>query len=248
MHNLLLIIEDDILFYPQFVARLIQQSPMPVVGIIIARAAAKHNRYRHALKTIRYFKIAELLKLLVWHARAMASGNSVAHVAQKRTIPAIIAKGSVNTPEIIAWVKERNPDVIFSASPLIVGTQLLAMAPLAVNMHFSLLPAYKGIMPLFHAMAHEETMAGISLHEMTEKIDEGALVYQRPVALDYNRSLMDNYRNFFGLAVECVIAFLNDVKNGNRTMPTPSGQAPSYFRHPDADAWKQFRTRRVPFI
>jgi hypothetical protein len=247
-HKLVLIIEDDILFYPAFLERLLAHSPVPIGGLIIARPAMKHNRYRHALKQLRHFRISELLKLLELHVRRYVSGRTLAAVAKKHGIPSVVAHGSVNTPEMVAWVEAMQPSMLFSASPLIVGKRLLAVVPHAINMHFSMLPAYKGIMPLFHAMAAGEKTSGISLHAMIEKIDEGEVLYQREVPLRYDQSLMANYQNFFDLAPECVISLLGTLQQGVKPAAPASGKASSYFRHPDAMAWQQFRTQNVPFI
>ncbi len=244
-HRLLLLIEDDVLFYPRFVTRLLALSPIPIIGIVIARPKLKHNRYLRALKTIRYFRMMELFKLL---SLRLKSRETIAQIAAKHSIPSIVAQGSVNTPEIVAWLNALAPTIIFSASPLIVGHQLLASVRHAVNMHFSMLPAYKGIMPLFHAMVAGEEMSGISLHAMTEKIDEGLILHQTPVPLRYDQSLIANYQTFFDLAPQCVISVLQNLQYGVTASPPPSGKAPSYFRHPDDAAWKAFRARKLLFI
>lgn len=243
----MLIIEDDMLFYPAFVRQVMAQSPIAVVGLVVARARLKHNRYLHTLKRLRYFRPVEIVKLLWWHLSLMGT-PSIAQIAQAQNIPVITAHGSVNTPEMLAWIDDKQPTVLFSASPLIVGKSLLASVRLAVNMHFSKLPAYKGIMPVFHTMAHGEKEGAISLHEMTEKIDEGAVLYQHPVPLDYQKSLIENYKIFFAKAGDCVIEFLTQVKQEEKVAAIETTGEPSYFKHPDANDWQRFRAQQVPFI
>jgi folate-dependent phosphoribosylglycinamide formyltransferase PurN len=249
--RIVLIIEDDVMFYPRFVARLIDRLEYEVVGIVIAKAAAKHNRTYHLLKKIRYFTFRELVKLF-WRRAALqlrillrAPDATLAGIARKRGIPCLHVAGKANTPEVIAWLAARAPDVILSASPLILGEQILAIPKVAINMHFSLLPAYKGIMPIFHAMADGEKTSGISLHAMTKEIDAGKILYQREVALDYSRTLFENYLRFFDLAVECVAECLKNMETGANI---PGDRPTSYFGHPDHAAWQRFRSRNVAFI
>lgn len=260
MNSAVLIIEDDVFFYPRFVDRLIAASPLPVAGLIIARPALRYNRSFHLFKKLRCFRFAELVRLALRYAHIVLSdwgcrllGKSSVYtlqgVARKHQIPFMLAQGNANTPEIVAWVKEKSPLVIFSASPLILRPELLSIPRLSVNLHFSILPAYKGIMPVFYAMAHGEKESGISLHEMTAKIDEGRVLYQTRLALDYQRPLIGNYEMFFAKAVDCVVDCFSSILQGRHMeiAHDPAIRA-SYFRYPDQAAWELFRTRNVPFI
>ncbi|MGL1180871.1 formyltransferase family protein, partial [Vibrio parahaemolyticus] len=51
----------------------------------------------------------------------------------------------------------------------------------AYNMHGSLLPKYRGRVPINWAVLHGETETGATLHEMTVKPDAGAIVAQTAV-------------------------------------------------------------------
>ncbi len=58
--------------------------------------------------------------------------------------------------------------------------ELLALAARgAYNMHGSLLPKYRGRVPVNWAVLHGETETGATLHEMAAKPDAGAIVAQR---------------------------------------------------------------------
>ena len=51
------------------------------------------------------------------------------------------------------------------------------------NIHFSLLPAYKGPAPLFWQLINGENQTGISIHRMINKPDAGLVLLQVPVAI-----------------------------------------------------------------
>jgi methionyl-tRNA formyltransferase len=61
---------------------------------------------------------------------------------------------------------------------------LLQLAPRgAFNMHGSLLPKYRGRVPINWAVLHGETETGATLHEMVAKPDAGAIVAQTAVPI-----------------------------------------------------------------
>lgn len=66
----------------------------------------------------------------------------------------------------------------------ILPKQLLECVPLGFfNIHFSLLPTYKGPTPLFWQIKNGEKQTGISIHRMIDKPDAGLVVLQVPIAI-----------------------------------------------------------------
>lgn len=66
----------------------------------------------------------------------------------------------------------------------ILPKQLLECVPFGFfNIHFSLLPAYKGPTPLFWQIKNGEKQTGISIHRMIDKPDAGLVVLQVPIAI-----------------------------------------------------------------
>ncbi len=55
-----------------------------------------------------------------------------------------------------------------------IKTCVLAQVPM-VNMHFSLLPRWRGAAPVERAILHGDEMSGVCLMEITEKLDEGGI-------------------------------------------------------------------------
>jgi methionyl-tRNA formyltransferase len=51
------------------------------------------------------------------------------------------------------------------------------------NIHFSLLPAYRGPAPLFWQLKNGEKQTGISIHRMSNKPDAGPVVLQLPIPI-----------------------------------------------------------------
>src|SRR3989475_12199308 len=67
---------------------------------------------------------------------------------------------------------------------MMLGAALLAIPRRgAFNMHGSLLPKYRGRVPVNWAIIHGETETGATLHEMVEKPDAGRIVDREAVAI-----------------------------------------------------------------
>jgi len=110
--------------------------------------------------------------------------DSVAALAAEHQIPTITPDDPA-APEVFAAVQAARPDFIFSFYYRhMLPVELLALAPAgAYNMHGSLLPKYRGRVPVNWAVLHGETQTGASLHEMAAKPDAGALIGQTSVPI-----------------------------------------------------------------
>lgn len=90
-----------------------------------------------------------------------------------------------NTPELITQIAEIKPDFIFSFYYRnMLSASILELAKQgAYNLHGSLLPKYRGRVPVNWAVLHGETETGATLHEMTIKPDAGAIIAQTAVPI-----------------------------------------------------------------
>ena len=110
--------------------------------------------------------------------------ESVEKLAVANNLPVQIPDDP-NTAEFISRIAELNADFLFSFYyRLMLKPQLLAtVARGAYNMHGSLLPKYRGRVPINWAIIKGESETGATLHEMVAKPDAGRIVAQEPVAI-----------------------------------------------------------------
>ncbi len=110
--------------------------------------------------------------------------RSVAKLAKKYDIP-VHTPESVNTPDWTERIRSWGPELIFSfyyrnmISEDILGIPRLG----AFNMHGSLLPKYRGRVPINWAVLHGEKETGVTLHHMVKSADAGDIVDQEPVPI-----------------------------------------------------------------
>lgn len=110
--------------------------------------------------------------------------SSVAQFAREHRIDTIYADG-LTTDALRARIGAIRPDYLFSFYYRnILPPAILELGRRgAYNLHGSLLPKYRGRVPVNWAVLHGETETGATLHEMTAKPDAGAIVAQTAVPI-----------------------------------------------------------------
>ncbi|NUO87892.1 MAG: formyltransferase [Cupriavidus sp.] len=108
----------------------------------------------------------------------------VADTAAELGIPCLHGEDPAD-PAIAQAVRDARPDVIFSFYyRAMIPAGVLALAPGgAFNMHGSLLPKYRGRVPVNWAVLHGETETGATLHVMEARPDAGDIVDQTAVPI-----------------------------------------------------------------
>ncbi len=110
--------------------------------------------------------------------------DSVASVARDYAIP-VITPDDANLPATLQAVSSLKPDFLFSFYfRHMMATPLLKIPGQgALNMHGSLLPKYRGRVPVNWAVIRGERETGATLHYMVEKPDAGDIVDQQAVPI-----------------------------------------------------------------
>jgi len=90
-----------------------------------------------------------------------------------------------NDPAFVAAMARLEPDFLFSVYYRHMLKQPLLDLPRlgALNMHGSLLPRYRGRVPVNWVLVNGETETGVTLHYMVGKADQGDIVGQRRVPI-----------------------------------------------------------------
>ena len=93
----------------------------------------------------------------------------------------VVQPERVRDPAFAAWLAERSPDVcIVVAYGKILPGELLGIPRLGfVNVHFSVLPEYRGAAPVQRAILDGRSETGVSIMVLTEGMDEGPVLAAR---------------------------------------------------------------------
>lgn len=143
------------------------------------------------------------------------SGNPIVNLCSNLGIPCYIYR---NNKETLIILESASPDYIIVAGfHKILRQSIIHSAKLgAYNFHPSLLPKLRGATPLVWALKEGLTNTGVTLHELTTKIDEGDIIYQEKVDI----SIWDNQETLSEkIAItthRIMMQFINDAISGKR--------------------------------
>lgn len=141
--------------------------------------------------------------------------DSVAELAELHGIP-VITPDNPNLPEVVAQIRALQPDFFFSFYYREMLKRELLEIPKhgALNMHGSLLPKYRGRVPVNWAIIHGETETGATLHYMTEKPDNGDIVAQQAVPILPNDTALQVFQKVTVAAEMALNGCLPDLLAG----------------------------------
>ena len=179
------------------------------------------------------------IALVVTHVDNPAETIWFASVAQLCSEHGIdcIAPADPGDPQLMERVRAARPDFIFSFYYRhMLPLALLQIAPQgAYNMHGSLLPKYRGRVPINWAVLHGETETGATLHAMAAKPDAGSIVGQTAVPILPDDTAAEVFAKVVVAAEQTLWRVLPDMLAG-RTPSLPNDLARgSYFGGRNAD-------------
>jgi len=156
--------------------------------------------------------------------------DSVAKLAAEHDIP-VITPDEPNDAVVVQQIRALAPDFLFSFYYRHMLKQALLEIPSrgALNMHGSLLPKYRGRVPVNWAIIHGETETGASLHYMTVKPDAGELVDQQAVPILPDDTAFDVFHKVICAAEMVLHRSLNGLLAGTAPRIAPDLKAGSYF-------------------
>ena len=156
--------------------------------------------------------------------------DSVRALARKQDIETI-TPDDPNTKEIEDHVRAIAPDFIFS-----FYYRSMLQAPLltipkygALNIHGSLLPKYRGRVPINWALIRGETQTGATLHYMVEKPDAGDIVAQHAVPIGPDETAFDVFEKVTDAAAMVLDATLPALMRGEYLGTPQNLNQGSYF-------------------
>ncbi|MBQ7152009.1 MAG: formyltransferase [Synergistaceae bacterium] len=158
--------------------------------------------------------------------------ESVYQLAKKNNIPVKTSQPDLET------VKAVNPDVIFSFYyRAMIDMKILSVAPLgAFNMHGSLLPRYRGRACVNWAVLNGEKEAGVTLHHMTARADQGNIVDQEAVSIGPDETAHDVFLKIIPAAARVIDRSLEKILTGNaQGVPQDESKATKFGRRRPED-------------
>lgn len=133
---------------------------------------------------------------------------------------------SKNTRRTLASME---PDVFFSiACPQILRKKTLQLPRQGVyNIHTSILPRNRGMLPSFWTLMQDEGNVGVTLHKMNPKLDDGPILLQRRIPASIREtSLHQLIRKGKEVAADLICEAIELLQHGDyELLPNPEQEA-----------------------
>jgi methionyl-tRNA formyltransferase len=125
-------------------------------------------------------------------------------------------RGRAERERVTAAVLETAPDaVVVVAFGHILRAALLETPPLGcLNVHFSLLPRWRGVSPVQHAIMHGDQWSGVSVMRMDEGIDTGPVLSVRPTPIGQRETGGDLLERLAVLGAGLLVETIDGLTSG----------------------------------
>lgn len=168
------------------------------------------------------------------HGRKMKLQFSpVKQAALKRGIsvyqPTSLRKGE-DAAETLMALRELAPDVIVVAAyGQILPKEILTLPPYGcLNVHASLLPAYRGAAPIQHCLLDGVKETGVTIMQMAEGLDTGDMLLQESLSVGENEIAEELYGRLAELGGRLAVQAVKALPTGTLTPRQQDDAASSY--------------------
>ncbi len=119
--------------------------------------------------------------------RQILTPPKIKAIAQKEQI-SVLQPDHPKSADFLAQIRQLSPDLIIVASyGKILPDELLAIPRYqGINIHPSLLPKYRGASPIQFALLNQEKETGVSIIQITDQVDAGAIISQEKLIIQPN--------------------------------------------------------------
>ena len=141
---------------------------------------------------------------------------------------------SSDLDKVFEQLNTSNPDYILVADfSFIIPDTLIEKYPnKIINVHFSLLPKYRGASPVQFAILNGEDMSGITFHLVARKMDQGDIIHQIGYKMAMNETSGSLYDTLFELASRELPDVLEKYNNGTYKLRPQNENEATYTLSP----------------
>lgn len=131
----------------------------------------------------------------------------------------------LRNPEAVAVIREAKPDmIVVAAFGQILPKEILDMPKYGcINVHASLLPAYRGAAPIQWAVLDGQKESGVTIMYMNEGLDTGDILLQKRVSLSPDETGGSLYDTLSVMGAELLTEAIPKIVDGTLTA-VPQGE------------------------
>ncbi len=255
--KILFITQDDPfyvrLFFEEFFKH--YKSLHEIAAVVIAHAMGKKSYAKLARQMYDFYGPVNFTRMGTKYAfrKVLAhlpnafrknGGFNLAQLCNHYGIP-VIYESKINSADFLETVKNMNIDLIISvAAPVIFKKDIIQLPKYGcINIHHAPLPKYRGMMPNFWQMYHNEKSVGMTIHEINPKIDDGRIILQREVDIEQGETLHALIKRTKRIGAHLMIEAIEMIRMGKVKYLENKESEGSYFSFPTAEDVREFKRR-----
>jgi methionyl-tRNA formyltransferase len=165
--------------------------------------------------------------------------SAIKQAARARGIP-VEQPESINDPQFVERLRRYQPDILVTAAyGQILSPEVLSVPRLGgINLHASILPAYRGAAPVARAIEHGETETGVTVIQMTPKIDAGGILSFARTPIDPDETAGALESRLAVLGAPLIARALDDLASGKASvLPQDKSRVSRAPKLTTADTW-----------
>jgi len=142
----------------------------------------------------------------------------------------IFKPDSLNCEELRKSIEHLNVDYIIVAAYGKILPKWLLDFPniMPVNIHYSLLPKYRGASPIQSSLLNNDTRSGITFMKMSEGLDDGDCIEQYVIDIKNNHNKITLENDLCDLSISKILDILHGLKNHKYNLITQDNKLASY--------------------
>lgn len=170
-------------------------------------------------------------------------------LSKKINVP-IYTEKDINSKTFIEKMFKSNPDLFISVFlNQIFKPELLSIPRIgALNIHPALLPAYRGLSPVFWALANGEKKTGITIHWIDEKIDSGKIISQKEVLILSKDTEFSLYLRCVNEGISLLRTTFDIIESYGKNLFTKKNTLPGYYSFPTKEDVARFKNKGRKFL
>ncbi|NQU73720.1 MAG: hypothetical protein HQ547_03305 [Candidatus Omnitrophica bacterium] len=235
------IITVDEPLYTAATFRILLSSCKGIVGVSFIKGMFTKRRL---LTTLRIRGLWKSLRLACIFLSTLLTGGRV-HKLFKRHEPPIpvYPVDDINSKRFLDKLKELDIDLIISFNcPAVLKKEILNLPKRGcLNVHFGMLPEYRGLFPIFYAILNGEKEFGITVHYMNEKLDDGSILLQEAVKINENDDIFSLYPIAFKKAGELLVKAIKLIPEGSVKTTFNDSSKMTYYSYPESKLISKYR-------
>ena len=157
--------------------------------------------------------------------------SDVSLIASKASLP-IFKPDNLNSAEFKNTLLKLNFDflVVAAYGKILPDWMLESPNIMPINVHYSLLPKYRGASPIQSCLLNGDKETGITFIKMNNKLDEGDCIakYEMPICDDHNKVTLEE--GLCNLAKKNIFTVLSNIVQNNLELTKQNNEESSYCK------------------